>query len=76
MHLEMTAVESNQVESVGYDGAAQTLAVKFRRGGVYLYKGVPANEHTELMAAPSIGSHLAKRIKGVYECEKQPEYPA
>jgi hypothetical protein len=37
---------------------------------VYHYHDVPAEAHAELMDAPSIGSHLAARIKPKYRAER------
>ena len=38
---EMEAVQSSNIESVGYDEADQEVYVKFLNGSVYVYRGVP-----------------------------------
>jgi hypothetical protein len=58
--MDMTPVKSSHIESVGYDAASKTMAVKFKSGGLYHYHDVSSAHHAELMSAESIGSHLAK----------------
>lgn len=70
----MNAVESSNVNKVGYDETAQILQVEFKNGGVYRYKAVPKDMYDAMLTAPSIGSFIAKCIKGYFESEKaQPE---
>lgn len=61
----MTPVTSSQLHSVGYDPAAGELHVAFKSNPskIYVYNATP-EEHAHLMAAPSIGSHFYKYIKG------------
>lgn len=68
--MEREAVTSSNVESVGYDPDTQTLEVEFKGGKIYWYRGVPAEVHAELMAAPSAGRFLVQRIKGVYDSQQ------
>jgi hypothetical protein len=70
--MEMThqAVESSNIQSIGYDEATLTLEVLFLNGGRYQYKGVLPEHHDALMQAESIGKHLHAQIKGKYECVK------
>lgn len=63
-------VDSSAILSVGYDPDTETLEVEFASGGVYEYHGVPRKVFQELMAAPSKGQFLAKRIRGQYESSK------
>lgn len=69
--IVMHAVKSSQIDSMGHDPATNTLAVKFKSGGsTYHYHGVDAKKFAELKAAPSVGSHLHKHIKGVHQHTK------
>ena len=66
MEIEKIFVTSSNVEAIGYDEASSTLRVWFLNGGVYEYMNVPLIEYNALLNAPSIGSYLARNIKGVY----------
>ena len=68
MHREPVASSANS--SVGYDPESETLEVEFTSGAVYEYYGVPRKVFRSLMAAPSKGQFLAKRIKDRYEFAK------
>lgn len=68
--MQMHPVKSSNVTHVGYDAATQTLAVRFKGGGTYHYDGVPAKTHAALLAAKSIGGHLATHIKPKHKAEK------
>lgn len=70
--MERTAIESKLAKSIGYDKEHAVLAVEFHNGGVYEYPGVTPEEHAELMAAKSIGSHFLKVIKPKYKGTKVP----
>ena len=64
-HIPMTAVESNQVGSIGYDAATKTLAVTFSRGPghVYHYPNVEQKTFDAFIAAESKGNFFGKHIK-------------
>jgi hypothetical protein len=66
----MIRVKSSNVRSVGYDADTRTLTVEFHSGARYAYADVPSEEHEALLAATSIGAHLATKIKGVYAVTK------
>ncbi len=59
-------VKSSNIKSIGYDEDSQILEVRFLKGGLYQYLGVPPEEHQALMASGSCGSCLSDRIKGRY----------
>lgn len=63
-------VDSSAISSVGYDPESETLEVEFTSGGIYEYHGVPRKVFRALMAAPSKGQFLAKRIRGQYESSR------
>jgi hypothetical protein len=69
--VEMTFVDSSNVEAIGYDADAQELHVRFLSGAYYVYSGVPQAVYDGLMAAPSKGSYLNREIKNVYQYAKQ-----
>jgi len=57
--VEMVKVVSSNAHMIGHDPDANELHVQFKSDGpTYIYDGVTADEHAELMAAPSIGKHL------------------
>ena len=64
--MDRDPVSSDSVESVGYDEETMTLEVEFQDGAVYQYFDVPANVHAEFVGASSVGSYLAREIKGRY----------
>lgn len=65
--MDMRPVESSNVESVGYNPETETLHVRYKNGSLYEYAGVPQDTHEELMAAESVGQHLAQNVKGKFE---------
>lgn len=62
------AVTSSNVATVAYDASRQVLRVAFTNGSIYDYAGVPEAEADALVAAESVGRHLAHHIK--------PRFPA
>ncbi|MBO0323184.1 KTSC domain-containing protein [Muricauda sp. CAU 1633] len=67
---EMIPVVSSNIESIGYEEQSQQVFVKFLKGGVYVYKGVPESEYQNLLVAPSVGSYLHRNFKNVYPYER------
>lgn len=63
-------VSSSNIESIGYDPAAQILEVGFLDHTVYQYFNVPQHAYEELMAAGSHGTYLNANIKRVYQYQK------
>ena len=58
-HIPMNPVKSTQVESIGYDAASKTLAVKFiRTPSTYRYHDVSPEKFAELQNAESVGSFV------------------
>ena len=68
--MERQAVRSREIAIVGYEPETSSLEIAFRRGGVYLYQGVPSDIHDQLMAASSIGTYFSKNIKEKFEFQK------
>jgi KTSC domain len=61
--MRRSSVVSDNLASVGYDAATQTLEVEFQNGRVYQYFNVPGGIYESLMRAPSKGEFLAAQIK-------------
>jgi hypothetical protein len=70
MHIAHEAVESSNIESVGYDDGARLLEVKFKSGSVHRYHDVPTKTHAALMAASSKGQFFAKHIRSKFKNTK------
>lgn len=62
--MEMIPVQSSQIAEVGHDPAAALLHIRFRRGELYEYENVSAEEHAEMMSSSSVGAYFTSRIKG------------
>lgn len=74
--IEMTPVESSNLEAVGYDADAKVLRVQFKNLATYEYANVPPEAYAGLMGAKSKGAYLASIIKPNYTATKQPVEPA
>jgi len=57
---------SSQVRVLTYDEDRLELTVEFRRGGIYVYSGVPEDIYISLITAESIGKALNALVKGTY----------
>lgn len=69
--MNCTPVRSTNVASVGYDPGSSTLEVEFRAGGLYMYYGVPERHYLNLTSGTrSVGSYLAREIRGRYRYRK------
>ena len=71
MNIEMQPVQSTHIAEVGYDRESQTLALKYRSGGVYHYKKVPEDVASALVSAKSIGAYVQANILYKYHFTKQ-----
>lgn len=60
MPLVLTPVKSSNIEAVGHHGG--NLHVRFKGGAEYVYEGVPAEMHKEMIEAESIGGHFRAKI--------------
>ena len=66
----MIPVSSSNIESIGYDEQEEIVYVRFLKGSVYVYKGVPIHEYENLLQAPSHGSYLHRNYKNIYPYER------
>lgn len=62
--MQMISVSSSNISSIGYEN--NTLYIRFNKGGLYSYSGVPYTVYTSLMSAPSHGKYFAAHIKNTY----------
>lgn len=69
-NVDMIAVQSSNVEEVGYDEDNEITYVRFLNGSLYIYKGVPKWNFDGLVNAPSVGSYLNVNFKNVYPYER------
>ena len=69
-NIDLTPVKSSQIESIGYDVASKTLAIKFNSGGLYHYSGVSAADFKSFKNAKSIGSHFGYFIRNAFKHTK------
>lgn len=63
-------VESQIVQSVGYDNANAMLEVEFRNGWIYEYDDVPEQIFVSLMSAESHGKYLKRNIVDRFETRR------
>jgi hypothetical protein len=68
--IEMKAVISSNIDSIGYDYDRNELHVKFSNGGYYIYRNVNKNNYIEMLEATSIGNYMRSYIKPFHVCEK------
>jgi len=59
-------VESDYINSVGYDSSNRVLEIEFQKGEVYQYQDVPATVYADLMNAKSHGKYFNANIKDIY----------
>ena len=64
--MDVTAVESTTLATVGYDVARQLLLLEFRSRAIYQYFGVPVAVHGALLRAPSKGGYFNRCIRGSF----------
>jgi hypothetical protein len=66
----LMACDSSQIDSYAYMEKEQLFLVMFKFGGLYAYRGVPAETFQAAVNAESIGKFLEAEIKPVYEFVK------
>lgn len=64
--MEMKAVTSSKLASVGYRPNAMILRIKFIKDGVFEYYGVPESLYNGLIEAESPGRYFKQYIKDKY----------
>lgn len=61
--MDRTAVESSNLQSIGYDTDEETLEIEFKNKSVYQYYNVPLSLYLDLIDSESKGGFLSKKIK-------------
>jgi hypothetical protein len=64
--MELTPVESGNLEAVGYDPATRELQVQFLSGSLYSYAGVPQDLYDRILNSDSPGGVFAREVKNIY----------
>ena len=62
--MNISAVESTTLATVGYDDALGILQLEFRNGAIYQYFGVATATYEALLNALSKGSYFNQFIRG------------
>lgn len=65
-NIVWTSVLSSWAAEIGYDAESQTMFVKWAKGGVSAYEGVPADVAEEVSKSWSVGDSLKTKIIGQY----------
>ena len=68
--IQMEAVVSSNVHSVGFDAATGRIRVKFKTGGLYEASGVTQADYDAFKSAKSIGQHFNKIMKTAFVFKK------
>ena len=68
--MERKRINSSKIRAVGYDAQSQTLEVEFSDGKVLAYRGVSAEVHRGLMAAPSPVAYWEDRIEESFSSQR------
>nr|WP_028241133.1 KTSC domain-containing protein [Stutzerimonas azotifigens] len=61
--MKHVAIDSEAIDSLGYDLDAGVLEVRFHGGRLYRYRQVPPAAVLELLEAESIGQHFNQVFK-------------
>ncbi len=61
---------STTVRQLRYDDETQILAITYNTGATYNYSGVPFSVYSNALKADSIGTYVAKEVKGKFEFKK------
>lgn len=79
IEVSMIQIDSSQIESIGSlpewgtpegEEQAYRLIIRFHRGGLYMYYGVPQSLAINLINAESPGGFFSTQIKGKYGFQK------
>lgn len=60
----MTAVQSSNVQAIGYDPEARELHVTWHSGKTSVYGGVAPGTAEAAMSAPSVGGYISRVVRG------------
>jgi KTSC domain len=62
----MQTVDSSFIHAIDHDPKTNTLIVLLKAGKLYTFHGVSAAIHAEMLAAKSVGSYFATKIKPTF----------
>jgi hypothetical protein len=69
--MEMTKIESSNIDAIGYDQDSAVLTIQFKKGAsTYEYYDVPQFVYDSLMSAESKGQYANQNIYKVYRQQK------
>lgn len=68
--ITRAAVESSNIQSIGYSELRQVLAVEFKSGDVFHYRGVSEDTYAALLESDSLGKFYYQNIKGKFAAAK------
>jgi KTSC domain len=71
--MNISAVESTTLSTIGYDDAQQLLQLEFCSGPIYQYFDVPAAVHADLLLASSKGTYFNQMIRRRFAYARVPE---
>jgi len=69
--MQRQAVKSSNIRSYGFKD--NVLEIEYNSGAVYQYSAVPESVYAAMRGAASIGSFVAKSIKGKYKATAVPQ---
>lgn len=70
MPLQMTPVESSNLESFGWDPVANEFHIRFKGGVTHAYAGVPEETRRDFALATSKGRFFHEHIRGKFDNRK------
>jgi len=71
--MEMTACNSSQLKSFGYDPDTRALSIEFHTGATYTFRGVPQEVVTGMAEAESIGRFFGAHVRGKFDYSRAPD---
>jgi len=71
--MNVTTVMSTTLSTIAYDDARNLLQLEFCSGAIYIYFGVPAAVHADLLRASSKGTYFNRTIRGRFAYAREAE---
>ena len=70
--MELKPVKSSNIAALGHDASSLDLHIQFSDGARYVYEGVPAETHAEMLKSKSVGGFFAKSIRQQFKGRRLP----
>jgi len=67
----MKGVNSSMIRNIGYLESENKLRVEFKKGGIYVYDGVPKHMYEEMLDSASVGRYFRSNILNRFDFEKE-----